>query len=178
MNCYASWSPPHFLLSTLHYPTSIMNLHFTDIMQTRCTVLVCSILPYSPVYYTVYKTKNIFFLALLGNAASVVYSSTTDFKPYYFHTRPLARDGPEARAYKSSPHLDLTFAYPIFQDPNEIKIIYLRATGGEVGASSALAPKIGPLGLVRITLLPLGFLRMLLMTDRTSNSLRRKSERT
>lgn len=34
-------------------------------------------------------------------------------------------------------------------DPSEVKIIYLRATGGEVGASSALAPKIGPLGLVR-----------------------------
>lgn len=34
------------------------------------------------------------------------------------------------------------------QDPSEVKIIYLRATGGEVGASSALAPKIGPLGLV------------------------------
>jgi large subunit ribosomal protein L12e len=33
-------------------------------------------------------------------------------------------------------------------DPNEVKIIYLRAVGGEVGASSALAPKIGPLGLV------------------------------
>ena len=32
-------------------------------------------------------------------------------------------------------------------DPNEIKIIYLRATGGEVGSSAALAPKIGPLGL-------------------------------
>lgn len=32
-------------------------------------------------------------------------------------------------------------------DPSEIKIIHLRATGGEVGASSALAPKIGPLGL-------------------------------
>ncbi|EOR01538.1 60S ribosomal protein L12 [Wallemia ichthyophaga EXF-994] len=32
-------------------------------------------------------------------------------------------------------------------DPNEVKIIYLRAVGGEVGASSALAPKIGPLGL-------------------------------
>ncbi|KAL5507492.1 RPL12 [Sanghuangporus vaninii] len=32
-------------------------------------------------------------------------------------------------------------------DPNEVKVIYLRATGGEVGASSALAPKIGPLGL-------------------------------
>ncbi|KAJ8292750.1 Protein phosphatase methylesterase 1 [Rhodotorula toruloides] len=35
-------------------------------------------------------------------------------------------------------------------DPTEIKIIYLRATGGEVGASSALAPKIGPLGLVSL----------------------------
>jgi ribosomal protein L11 len=28
-----------------------------------------------------------------------------------------------------------------------INCSYLRATGGEVGASSALAPKIGPLGL-------------------------------
>lgn len=35
-------------------------------------------------------------------------------------------------------------------DPNEVKIIYLRTTGGEVGAPSALAPKIGPLGLVCI----------------------------
>lgn len=32
-------------------------------------------------------------------------------------------------------------------DPSEVKFIYLRATGGEVGASAALAPKIGPLGL-------------------------------
>ncbi|XP_074659863.1 large ribosomal subunit protein uL11-like [Tubulanus polymorphus] len=32
-------------------------------------------------------------------------------------------------------------------DPNEVKIVYLRATGGEVGATSTLAPKIGPLGL-------------------------------
>ncbi|CAR28040.1 hypothetical protein ZYGR_0N05280 [Zygosaccharomyces rouxii] len=32
-------------------------------------------------------------------------------------------------------------------DPNEVKFIYLRAVGGEVGASAALAPKIGPLGL-------------------------------
>lgn len=38
--------------------------------------------------------------------------------------------------------------HSFFQDPNEIKVIALRATGGEVGASSALAPKIGPLGLV------------------------------
>jgi len=36
---------------------------------------------------------------------------------------------------------------PPKHDPNEIKVITLRATGGEVGASSALAPKIGPLGL-------------------------------
>jgi ribosomal protein L11 len=39
--------------------------------------------------------------------------------------------------------------YDRLQDPNEVKIIYLRATGGEVGATAALAPKIGPLGLVR-----------------------------
>jgi len=32
-------------------------------------------------------------------------------------------------------------------DPTEVKIVYLRAVGGEVGATSALAPKIGPLGL-------------------------------
>ncbi|KAL9115003.1 MAG: hypothetical protein Q9227_001247 [Pyrenula ochraceoflavens] len=32
-------------------------------------------------------------------------------------------------------------------DPNEVKVITLRATGGEVGSSSSLAPKIGPLGL-------------------------------
>ncbi|XP_031746236.1 60S ribosomal protein L12 isoform X1 [Xenopus tropicalis] len=32
-------------------------------------------------------------------------------------------------------------------DPTEIKVVFLRCTGGEVGATSALAPKIGPLGL-------------------------------
>uniref|UniRef100_A0A7N9CUL8 Large ribosomal subunit protein uL11 n=1 Tax=Macaca fascicularis TaxID=9541 RepID=A0A7N9CUL8_MACFA len=32
-------------------------------------------------------------------------------------------------------------------DPNEIKLVHLRCTGGEVCATSALAPKIGPLGL-------------------------------
>ena len=32
-------------------------------------------------------------------------------------------------------------------DPNEIKIIKLRCVGGEVGATSSLAPKVGPLGL-------------------------------
>ncbi|KFM27405.1 60S ribosomal protein L12-1 [Auxenochlorella protothecoides] len=32
-------------------------------------------------------------------------------------------------------------------DPNSIIEVYVRATGGEVGAASSLAPKIGPLGL-------------------------------
>ncbi|XP_029052426.1 60S ribosomal protein L12 [Osmia bicornis bicornis] len=32
-------------------------------------------------------------------------------------------------------------------DPNEIKKVYLRCIGGEVGTTSSLAPKIGPLGL-------------------------------
>ena len=31
-------------------------------------------------------------------------------------------------------------------DPTEIKIVCLRAVGGEVGATATLAPKIGPLG--------------------------------
>ncbi|CAN9289270.1 unnamed protein product [Alternaria alternata] len=52
---------------------------------------------------------------------------------------------------RSSPGFPITpYAYihkaPKF-DPSEVKVIHLRATGGEVGASSALAPKIGPLGL-------------------------------
>ncbi|XP_076139748.1 large ribosomal subunit protein uL11 isoform X1 [Alosa pseudoharengus] len=32
-------------------------------------------------------------------------------------------------------------------DPNEVKVVFMRCTGGEVGATSSLAPKIGPLGL-------------------------------
>eukprot|EP01087_Luapelamoeba_hula_P011673 TRINITY_DN31_c0_g1_i1.p1 TRINITY_DN31_c0_g1~~TRINITY_DN31_c0_g1_i1.p1 ORF type:complete len:185 (-),score=35.08 TRINITY_DN31_c0_g1_i1:45-599(-) len=32
-------------------------------------------------------------------------------------------------------------------DPTAIAIIYLRCTGGEVGATASLAPKVGPLGL-------------------------------
>lgn len=34
-------------------------------------------------------------------------------------------------------------------DARCVSAVYLRCTGGEVGATSALAPKIGPLGLVR-----------------------------
>merc|ERR1711926_23935 len=32
-------------------------------------------------------------------------------------------------------------------DPNEVKYVYLRCVGGEMAATSSLAPKIGPLGL-------------------------------
>merc|ERR1711937_155568 len=32
-------------------------------------------------------------------------------------------------------------------DASEVKMIYVRVTGGEVGAVSSLAPKVGPLGL-------------------------------
>jgi len=32
-------------------------------------------------------------------------------------------------------------------DPNEVKVVYIRVTGGEVPGASALAPKVGPLGL-------------------------------
>uniref|UniRef100_A0A915C318 Large ribosomal subunit protein uL11 n=1 Tax=Parascaris univalens TaxID=6257 RepID=A0A915C318_PARUN len=39
------------------------------------------------------------------------------------------------------------FVMPPKFDPTEIKIVYLRCVGGEVGATSALAPKVGPLGL-------------------------------
>merc|ERR1712107_573509 len=39
------------------------------------------------------------------------------------------------------------FNMPPNFDPNEIKIVILKAVGGEVAATSALAPKVGPLGL-------------------------------
>ncbi len=32
--------------------------------------------------------------------------------------------------------------------PGEEKIVLLKAVGGEIGSASALAPKLGPLGLV------------------------------
>ncbi|VEL41716.1 unnamed protein product [Protopolystoma xenopodis] len=32
-------------------------------------------------------------------------------------------------------------------DPTVVSVVYLRVTGGEVGATSSLAPKVGPLGL-------------------------------
>ena len=36
---------------------------------------------------------------------------------------------------------------PPKMDPNEIKLVYVRVTGGEVPGASSLAPKVGPLGL-------------------------------
>ena len=59
------------------------------------------------------------------------------------------RNGPKIRPYSGLPWVVFQADSLTFQDPNEIKIIYLRATGGEPGSNAALAPKIGPLGLVR-----------------------------
>ena len=41
----------------------------------------------------------------------------------------------------------LRLSMPPKFDPNEIKIIKFRVVGGEMGATSSLAPKVGPLGL-------------------------------
>jgi len=41
----------------------------------------------------------------------------------------------------------MTVNMPPKFDPNAVLEIFMRATGGEVGAASSLAPKIGPLGL-------------------------------
>ena len=38
-------------------------------------------------------------------------------------------------------------AMPPKMDPNEVKVIYVRVTGGEVPGASSLAPKVGPLGM-------------------------------
>lgn len=41
-----------------------------------------------------------------------------------------------------------------------ISIVYLRCVGGEVGATSSLAPKIGPLGLVSLCFINIYYLKM------------------
>merc|ERR1711884_681209 len=43
--------------------------------------------------------------------------------------------------------LSFSLSMPPKFDPNEIKIIKFRVVGGEIGATSSLAPKVGPLGL-------------------------------
>merc|ERR1711993_97209 len=48
-------------------------------------------------------------------------------------------------------YLTYSFTKPLSMppkfDPNEIKVIKFRVVGGEMGATSSLAPKVGPLGL-------------------------------
>ncbi|PNS21043.1 60S ribosomal protein L12-B isoform B [Sphaceloma murrayae] len=63
-----------------------------------------------------------------------------------FRNLKIALHYPTSRSFKKD-RQPYVLAMPPKLDPNEIKVIHLRATGGEVGASSALAPKIGPLGL-------------------------------
>ena len=36
---------------------------------------------------------------------------------------------------------------PPKMDPNEVRLVYVRVTGGEVPGASSLAPKVGPLGM-------------------------------
>merc|ERR1712158_22233 len=49
----------------------------------------------------------------------------------------------------SLPHTQATqqLTMPPKFDPNEIRVIKFRVVGGEMGATSSLAPKVGPLGL-------------------------------
>ncbi len=46
-----------------------------------------------------------------------------------------------------APRLVRRVVMPPKFDPSTVVEVYVRATGGEVGAASSLAPKIGPLGL-------------------------------
>merc|ERR1739842_135482 len=55
--------------------------------------------------------------------------------------------GIQAASYLITTQVDLTSKMPPKFDPNEIKIIKFRVVGGEIGATSSLAPKVGPLGL-------------------------------
>ncbi|XP_044912653.1 60S ribosomal protein L12-like, partial [Felis catus] len=70
---------------------------------------------------------------------------------YLIHFRLLAGRRPRCNSLRLSqtlvrPTLATSTTLPKF-NPKEIKGIYLRCTGGAVHATSALAPKIGPLGL-------------------------------
>ena len=46
-----------------------------------------------------------------------------------------------------------------------VSIVYLRCVGGEVGATSSLAPKIGPLGLVRFYFINLNYLWIIFLLN-------------
>lgn len=59
---------------------------------------------------------------------------------------------PYSESVPLNPTLDLNprstaVAMPPKLDPSQVVDVFVRVTGGEVGAASSLAPKIGPLGL-------------------------------
>ncbi|XP_029780136.1 zinc finger protein 519-like [Suricata suricatta] len=71
----------------------------------------------------------------------------TEEKPYQCKECDKFRGGDGATAFSRPESGFIRHQLPPKFDPNEIKVVYLRCTGGEVGATSALSPKIGPLGL-------------------------------
>uniref|UniRef100_A0A674JGJ8 Large ribosomal subunit protein uL11 n=2 Tax=Emydidae TaxID=8476 RepID=A0A674JGJ8_9SAUR len=77
----------------------------------------------------------------------LVYVAPSEAVPVSYARYP--RPGGEGSCLCLAPRIRLgpAAAMPPKFDPNEIKVVFLRCTGGEVGATSALAPKIGPLGL-------------------------------
>lgn len=81
------------------------------------------------------------------------YSHATAFTHTHTHIRTcrsLTHHHPPLYSTRS-PRLqsrDNRVKMPPKMDPNEVSYVVLRAVGGEVAATSALAPKIGPLGLV------------------------------
>lgn len=77
---------------------------------------------------------------------------------YTSEMRPVEYAEPPPRDYHPGPARSLSLFRGYFgwkkevrmppkADPNAVVEIFLRVTGGEVGAASSLAPKIGPLGL-------------------------------
>ena len=81
------------------------------------------------------KTPQILLLPSPTTAPPVTLPTLSTHHPLYtlfFSFRP-----PDGRQPKMAPK----------NDPNAITYLYMRVTGGEVGAPSALAPKVGPLGL-------------------------------
>jgi hypothetical protein len=54
------------------------------------------------------------------------------------------------------PPLPCTILRRMAAPAGEAKVIVLRTVGGEIGAAASLAPKVGPLGLVRAAVVPCG----------------------
>ncbi|KAF4964522.1 hypothetical protein FSARC_7553, partial [Fusarium sarcochroum] len=81
-----------------------------------------------------------------ATTAQTIFTDDVSLQTFMDHLMNTLLPSHAARKPRASADFNNTTMPPKF-DPNEIKVIHLRATGGEVGASSALAPKIGPLGL-------------------------------